>query len=449
MKDVQMKKDHVWHAMKKHDPKQRTMIAEKAEGVWVETIEGERFLDAMSGLWCVNVGYGREELAEAAAAQMKKMAFYPLAHSHFPAMELADKLNEWLGGDYMFFFSNSGSEANETAFKIARQYHSQAGSPHRYKIVSRYRAYHGNTMGALAATGQSQRKVKYEPLATGFLHTIPPDCYHCPLQKEPSSCGLACADLLDQTIDWELSETVAAVIMEPIITGGGLITPPDGYLQKVEAICKKHGALLIIDEVICGFGRTGKPFGFMHEGITPDMITMAKGLTSAYMPLSVTAVRKEIFEAFQNSEEYSHFRHINTFGGHPAACEVAKANLRIIEEENLCERAEKMGELLYQSVKSILAHPNVGDIRHKGLLLGIELVHDKVARTPISGDIINKVIGLCKQQGVLIGRNGDTVAGYTNVLTIAPPLIVDEEELALISKAVRQAIETSCGTVKA
>lgn len=198
-----------------------------------------------------------------------------------------------LGGDYVIFFSNSGSEANETAFKIARQYHHQTGSNERYKIISRYRAYHGNTLGSLAATGQAQRKYKYEPLAPGFIHVAPPDQYRFPEEEGTKPAELKSVQAIDQAMTWELSETVAAVIMEPIITGGGILMPPEQYMQGVKESCEKHGALLIVDEVICGFGRTGKAFGFMNYGVKPDIITMAKGITSAYLPLSATAVKKK------------------------------------------------------------------------------------------------------------------------------------------------------------
>lgn len=275
-------RDYIWHSMKPYSP-DSTLIAEKAEGSWVTDHKGKRYLDAMAGLWCVNVGYGRTELADAAYEQLKQMAYFPLSQSHIPAIKLAEKLNELLGDDYVIFFSNSGSEANETAFKLVRQYHQQNGEPERYKFISRYRAYHGNSMGALAATGQAQRKYKYEPLAPGFLHVAPPDLYRDADQADMNGADLQSVKDIDRVMTWELSETIAGVIMEPIITGGGVIVPPDQYMKGVKEVCEKHGALLIADEVICGFGRTGKPFGFMNYDVKPDIITMAKGITSAYL----------------------------------------------------------------------------------------------------------------------------------------------------------------------
>lgn len=299
-----------------------------------------------------------------------------------PAIKLAEKLNEWLEDDYVIFFSNSGSEANETAFKIARQYHAQKGESDRYKIVSRYRSYHGNTMGSLAATGQAQRKYKYEPLAPGFVHIPPPDTYRMEDGHLENTMKMRCVTDVDRVMTWELSETIAAMIMEPIITGGGILTPPETYMRDVHDICKKHGALLIVDEVICGFGRTGKKFGFMNYGVQPDIITMAKGITSAYLPLSATAVKKEIYEQFKGSQEYDYLRHVNTFGGSPAACALALKNLEILESERLMERSAEKGAILLSELKSRLSnHPNVGDVRGKGLLIGIELVKDKATKS--------------------------------------------------------------------
>ncbi|WP_078379591.1 aspartate aminotransferase family protein [Sutcliffiella halmapala] len=430
----------VWHSMKPFSP-QGTMVVKEAKGAWVTDIDGKRYLDGMSGLWCVNVGYGRTELAEAAYEQLKELAYFPLTQSHVPAIKLAEKLNEWLNDEYVIFFSNSGSEANETAFKIARQYHLQRGEQSRYKIVSRYRSYHGNTMGALAATGQAQRKFKYEPLAPGFVHVAPPDTYRMEeeLSTEPSK--LRSVKDVDQLMTWELSETVAAMIMEPIITGGGILTPPDGYMSAVAEVCKKHGALLIVDEVICGFGRTGKPFGFMNYNVKPDIITMAKGITSAYLPLSATAVKKEIYEEFKGSEEYDYLRHVNTFGGSPASCALALKNLEIMENEGLIERSAEKGTVLLSELKSRLStHPLVGDVRGKGLLVGIELVSNKDTKEPIAMDKINSVIANCKQNGLIIGKNGATVAGYNNVLTLAPPLTITDEDLQFMIKTVSEAI---------
>lgn len=440
--DVWLRNDEklIWHSMKPYNP-DGTMVVTESAGSWITDKDGQRFLDGMAGLWCVNVGYGRQELAEAAYDQLKKMAYFPLTQSHQPAIELAEKLNQLLGDDYVIFFSNSGSEANETAFKIARQYHQQKGEHGRYKIFSRYRGYHGNSMGALAATGQAQRKYKYEPLAPGFIHIAPPDSYRDETSGE-NPHDLPGVKALDQAMTWELSETVAALIMEPIITGGGILVPQDEYMKAAKEVCEKHGALMIVDEVICGFGRTGKPFGFMNYDVTPDIITMAKGITSAYLPLSATAVKREIYEAFKGSEEYDYFRHINTFGGNPAACALALKNIEIMESEKLFERSADLGEKALNTLKNHLQdHQYVGDVRGKGLLIGIEMVSDRETKEPLDVSKVNEVIGYCKQKGVIIGKNGATVAGYNNVLTLSPPLNIEEEDLDLLLSTVMDGIK--------
>jgi taurine-pyruvate aminotransferase len=431
---------YLWHSMKPYNPK-ATIVATKAEGSWITDADGNRYLDAMAGLWCVNVGYGRTELADAAYEQLKEMAYFPLTQSHTPAIKLAEKLNEMLGDEYVIFFSNSGSEANETAFKIVRQYHQQRGEHSRYKIVSRYRAYHGNSAAALAATGQAQRKYKYEPLAPGFLHVAPPDSYRDDTNvSDPKE--LSSVRDIDRLMTWELSETIAAMIMEPIITGGGILVAPDGYMKAAKEVCEKHGALLIVDEVICGFGRTGKPFGFMNYDVKPDIITMAKGITSAYLPLSATAVRRDIYEAFKGTEEYDYFRHVNTFGGNPAACALALKNLEIMDTEKLYDRSRDLGKLALDELSNLLKdHPYVGNVRGKGLLIGIELVKDKKTKEPLDVALVNQVIAACKQEGVLIGKNGATVAGFNNVLTLSPPLNIREEDLQFVIKTLTNSLK--------
>ena len=432
---------YVWHSMKPYNPK-ATFVIEKSTGARVVDVDGKEYIDAMAGLWCVNVGYGREELAKAAYEQMVKNTYTPLSFSHAPAIQLAEKLNELLGDEYVIFFSNSGSEANETAFKIARQYHHQRGESSRWKIVSRYRAYHGNSFGALAATGQAERKYRYEPLAPGFLHVAPPDSYRNNEDGFENPLDIPSVKEVDRVMTWEFSDTIAAMILEPIITGGGVIIPPEGYLKGIEAVCKKHGALMIVDEVICGFGRTGKPFGFMNYGVKPDIITMAKGITSAYLPLSATAVRREIYEAFNDSGDYDYFRHVNTFGGNPAACALAIKNIEIMERENLFERSRVKGAEMLEALRDALKdEPIVGDVRGKGLLIGIELVSNKDTKEPLDVKLVNEVITKSKAKGVIINKNGATVAGFNNVITIAPPLNISDEDIEKVIFEVVNAIK--------
>jgi taurine-pyruvate aminotransferase len=432
---------YVWHAMSGYDPSTSTMIVEKGDGAWITDTDGNRYLDGMSGLWCVNVGYGREELARAAYEQLKQMSFYPLMKSHLPAIELGEKLNQWLEDEYVFFYSNSGSEANEVAFKIARQYQEQNGESDRWKFVSRYRAYHGQTMGALAATGQALRKYRYEPLTPGFIHVSPPDLYRRPDGIDPDTYGQECAHDIERAMMWELPQTIAGVIMEPIITGGGILVPPENYLSNVKEICEKYGSLLIVDEVICGFGRTGTPFGYQNYGVKPDIVTMAKGITSAYFPLSATAVRREIYETFAGETAYERFRHVNTFGGHPAGCAVAVRNMEIMEEEDLFRRSAQMGERLRKELSGLEDHPNVGDIRNKGLLFGIELVEDKETKEPAGPERVAAAISGCRERGLVIANNADTVAGLNNVLTLAPPLSITDDDLEFIVEVLEGCFE--------
>lgn len=441
-KQILLEKDrtHMWHHMSQYNP--NPLIVTGGEGSWITDVDGNRYLDGMSGIWSVNIGYGRRELAEAAYEQLKALSFFPLTQSHVPAIELSKKVSEWLGEEYRVFFSNSGSEANEVAFKVARQFHSHQGQPNRYKFISRYRAYHGNSMGSLAATGQSIRKITYEPLAPGFLHVPPPYCYRCSFGKSYGSCNLECAQVFDEVINWESAETIAAVIMEPVITGGGVIVPPPEYLPKIREICDKYGVLLHIDEVICGFGRSGRKFGHHNFGIRPDIVTMAKGITSSYLPLSATAVRAEIADRFNEPGVNRHLRHINTFGGHPASCAVALRNMELMENENLVEKAEQLGWELRQKLAVIGEHPNVGDIRSFGFLAGIEMVEDRATKEPAAPDKVAKVIGECKKRGLIIGKNGDTIPRFNNILTLAPPFSTSSEEIDFIVRVVQEALAT-------
>lgn len=432
-KEALLEKDreYVWHHISPHND--NPMIVESGEGSWISDVEGNRYLDGMSGLWCVNVGHGREEIAEAAAQQMKKLAYASLSHSHVPAIELSEKLNEWLGGGYRIFYSNSGSEANEVAFKIARQYFHQTGKPAKHKFISRHRAYHGNSMGALGATGQSMRKLKYEPLGVGFTHVPPPYCYRCPFGQTKESCSLQCAQAFEDAIVWEGADSVAGIIVEPAITGGGVIVPEDAYLKRVREICDKHDVLLIVDEVICGLGRSGEKFGHQNFGVRPDIVTMAKGLTSAYVPLSATAVSAELYASFKEPGVDSHFRHVNTFGGNPVSCAVALKNLEIIESEGLVSRSAHNGRMLRTLLEPLENHPNVGDIRSFGSAIGIELVTDRRSKTPAPAGFVGGIIASCKTKGLIVGKNSDTVPGFINIITLCPPFVTTDEELAFIA----------------
>ncbi len=432
----------VWHQLA-GPPREGAKVPltiEEGHGAWITDSAGTSYLDGLSGQWCVNVGYGREELVEAAADQLRRLAFQPLTRAHPPALALADRLDGLLGGGWTSLFSNSGSEANELAFKVARQHHQLVGEAGRFKVISRYRAYHGSTLGALSATGQALRRHQYEPLAPGFLHVPPPDLYRRPDGEEAEAYGRRMAAELEQTIRYELPETVAAVIMEPIITGGGVLIPPDSYLPAVAEACARHGVLLILDEVICGFGRTGRWFGHEVAGIRPDIVTMAKGITSAYMPLAATLVSDAVLAPF-DSEGAARLRHINTFGGHPAACAVALANLDLMEREGLLARSAQLGAELLERLRTAIGdHPMVGDVRGRGLLVGIELVTDRATKEPVPTATSVGVVAAAQEAGLLVGRNADTAMGLDNVIALAPPLSITDADLDHIVEALTGAV---------
>lgn len=436
---IKKDKDYLWHALTQYKKSQEYIpkIFTHGEGVNLFDIDGKKYIDGVSGLWCVNVGYGQKKLNEAAYEQMNKLPYYPLTASHIPAIKLSEEINKALGYKAKIHYSNSGSEANEVAFKIARQYQVQKNNEQlRYKIISRYRAYHGNTFGTLSATSQAGRKFKYEPLLPGFSQIHPPYCYRCPHGKKYPGCNLECAEELLQVINYEGEDTVAAFIGEPIMSGGGVIVPPPEYWPRIAEICKEKGVLLIFDEVVSGFGRTGEIFGFKHWGVEPDIISFAKGLTSGYLPLSATAVKEEFFQGFVSDEDdKAQFRHVNTFGGHPASCAVAIANIELINELHLADRAKEKGDYFVGLIdEELRGLPIVGDIRYKGLFIGIELVKDKELKTPLEESYLAALIKKAQEQGIIIGKNSTTIPNFSNVLILAPPLIIKNSELDIIAK---------------
>lgn len=419
----------VWHPLTQHRDYQ-PLVIERGQGSYVYDITGGEFLDAAAGLWCVNVGYGRQELIDAGAKQLATLAYYPLTQSHPAAIALAERLANLLPHVPHLYFSNSGSEANETAFKIVRQYWRQAGKPDKVKILARQRAYHGSTLGALSATGQSERKRGYEPLAPGFIQVSAPYCYRCPFGQAFPQAPHQCALDFERRIQIEGPDTVAAIIVEPIVAGGGVLVPPTDYLLQVAHIAHQYDVKLIIDEVVTGFGRTGEMFAHVGYGIQPDIVTMAKGLASGYMPIGATAVSHEIFEAFLGDVDSGrHFRHVNTFGGHPVAAAVALANIDVIEHERLAEKSRVQGERLLGHLTQRLQDIDyVGDVRGKGLLVGIELVNDRDNKKPASDHTMRFLARYMRDHGILAGKSTDVEAEQNNVFIFAPPLIITEAE---------------------
>ncbi len=439
--------DYLWRPMTQHqlfqDKPANKMVT--AKGCYITDQDGKTYLDGLAGLWCVNVGYGRSELAEVAKEQMETMAYLAPVMTHSPAVDLANKLKTMLGLEGHVYFSSSGSEANEVAFKIARQYHLQSGKPggeRRYKIISRHRAYHGNTMGSMAATGQAERKMGYDPMPPGFLHIMPPYPYRAHPKLTAEEHGEECARMLEETIIHEGAETVAAFIMEPMISGGGILVPPDNYIPRVREICDRYGVLLIFDEVVSGFGRTGKMFGHQNWNTYADIFSFAKGISSGYMPLAATMVQDHIFEKFYGDPSgLSHFRQINTYGGHPVSTAVGLRNIEIIEREALPENARQMGEYTMNLLRDSLgAHPWVGEIRGKGLLMGVELVEDRETKVPLDGAKVGGIIAHCQQNGVLVGRNGNTVPGRSNVVIMAPPLVLQPADADRMVETLQNAL---------
>jgi taurine-pyruvate aminotransferase len=427
---VQQDLANVLHPIVQHKVlESRQTVVTGAEGSTIFDADGTAYLDAMAGLWCVNIGYGRTELAEVAATQMRQLSYFPHTAMNLPAAALAEKINGLMGGGYHTYFVNSGSEANEAGFKIARQYmkHEHPGE-YRFKTVSRYFAYHGTTLATLDAGGMGERKAKFEPFSGDFVHVAPPYCYRCPFGLSYPSCGLACVKNMESAILGEGPETVAEVIVEPVMSGVGVAVPPEEYLPEVERICRKYGILLHVDEVINGFGRTGKMFAHQHYGVSPDIIAIAKGISSAYMPIAATVVKNRVFDSFYGDPEQNRqVAQVNTYGGHPVAAAVALRNIEIMEAEKLADRSAEIGAYLLDGLRTLMRHKVVGDVRGKGLLLGVELVADRAAKEPVDAATMAKLVDFCRDYGVLVGRGGGG-RRYGNTITLSPPLVITRAE---------------------
>ena len=430
---------HVWHPVLN----QRTLdenplsVMVRAEGCTVTDAEGNDYLDAMAGLWCVNIGYGRKEVADAAYAQLLELPYYPLTQVNVPAARLSAKLAEILPADLNhIYFVSTGSEAVDTALKIARAWGQKNGG--RFKIIARYQGYHGATLGASSVTGQTLRRKGFEPLLPGVIHVQAPYFFRSGAKSE-EELAERCAEELDAVIRYQGPESVAAFIAEPVIGGGGSIPPPADYFQRVREVCDRHGVLLIIDEVICGFGRTGGLFACDTYGIRPDMMTIAKGLSSAYIPIGATAVSDAVFGAL-NSEDMESFSQINTYGGHPVACAAALKNIEILLREDLPGNARRVGGRLGAGLKKLGDIPCVGEVRGIGLIWGVEMVREDGAPLPAEG--LAKILEYAKKEGVLFGKNSGVADAPSNTLTISPPLILKEEEadriVAVLGSALRK-----------
>ena len=446
---IEEDKQYLWHHLTQHKPylAGEPPIYVKANGCTLTNIHGKEYLDAVSGgVWCVNVGYGRETMAKAVYDQMCEMPYYALSAGNVPAIKLAKKIVGMMPDrERRVYFSNSGSEANEKAFKLARLYGRVHLKKEKYKILYRHRDYHGTTLAALSATGQEERRMGFGPLVPGFEMVPESFCYRCPFGKSYPGCDLECATVVEKTILEQGPDSVAAFIVEPITAGGGILEPVKEYFPMVQQICRKYDVLLIMDEVVCGFGRTGKWFGHQHFDVQPDMVTMAKGMASSYLPLSATAVSNEIFSAFitDPADKFGYFRDISTYGGCAGGCAAGLENVRIIEEEKLLDRVRDMGDYLLGQLNELKSLPKVGDVRGRGLFAGVEFVEDKKTKAPVDETYVMKILGMAFNDGVLLGRMNRSVPGLNNVLTLAPAYIMTKEEIDRVVATLKKAILAS------
>ncbi len=391
-----------------------------AEGSYFMDSEGKRYLDFSSQLVCSNLGHDNERVKDALAKQGEELFYIAPGFTTKPASLLAQKIAEVTPGDLCkSYLSLGGAEANEAAIKIARFY---TGAP---KLIARFRSYHGATSGAIGLTGDPRRL--YAPVPPGVVHAPDCYCYRCPFGLEHPGCGVRCAKYIGEMIEMEGAENVAAVFVEPIVGSNGILVPPDEYMPKLRRICDETGTLLVADEVMTGFGRTGEWFCVNHWGVVPDIMTLAKGLTSAYIPLSATVVRKPIADFF---EEDNLFCHGQTYANHPLGCAAGLAAIQEYERLGLIKRAKKMGEILGKRLMELKDdHPSVGDVRGKGLFWGIEPVKDRDTREPfVTRRQRFEPTILSRMAGEALGR-GVYVMTVLNTMIVAPPLVVTEEEM--------------------
>jgi putrescine aminotransferase len=410
------------------------LIFTSGEGATLTDVDGREYIDGMASLWNVNVGYGRSELAGAAADQMKTLAFSS-AYGGFgtaPAIELAARLAELAPGDLeVTYFASGGAEANDTAYKIARLYWTLRGEPERVNIISRLRDYHGLTYGATSATGLPNFWKGFGPLAPGFLHAPAPDPYRYSGEGSP---GAAYVEALEDVVLRAGAQTVAAVVAEPVQGAGGVIVPPADYFPLLRKLCDKHGLLLIADEVITGFGRTGRWFALEHWNVQADLMIFAKGVTSGYLPLSGVMLTRSVHDTLKSAKGL--FAHGFTYSGHPTACAVALRNLQILEDEHLVERAAERGAYLQQRLQELRSHEIVGDIRGLGLVAGVELVRDRGTKESFdpSLGVARRVWLDALEQGVIVRPlPGD-------VLAMSPPFVITEEQIDRVVGALDKAI---------
>ena len=410
----------------------------KGRGSILQDAEGHEYIDGLAGLWNINVGHGRAELAQAAFEQMSTLAYHSayIGGTNLPAINLARKLSELTYPNInTFYFTTSGAESSESSFKTARFYWKALGKPDKVKIISRMRGYHGVTMAAMSATGMPAYWTMFEPRVPNFLHIESPYPYRFQHNDKSVSAGVDAANLLEKKILEEGADTVAAFIAEPVQGAGGVIVPPADYFPRIREICDKYDVLFISDEVITGFGRTGKWFGLEHYNVEPDIMQFAKAITSGYVPLGGIGVSDKIAEVINSVPPSQRWMHAATYSGHPTCCAVALANLKIIEDEKLVERAAVQGAKLMQSLASLRGMEGVGDVRGLGLIAAVEIVADKntKAQFPADRQTSQRMMDALLAKGL-----------YTRVLfdaiAVCPPLIVTDSQIDQIAQIIRETI---------
>jgi putrescine aminotransferase len=397
------------------------MIISEGHGLILKDIRGKEYIDALSGAVCVNLGYSCEELPQVAMAQMAKLS-YLMNWSDFAStatIEYAGKLAEFTpDGLDRFFFANSGSEANESAYKIARYYWINQGKERKTKIISRQHSYHGLNLASMSATGMERFHERFGPLVPEFIRIPTAYCYRCPFGKEYPDCKLECAEALAKTIDQEGEDTIAAFVAEPIHGTAGTIIPPPEYWPRVTKICKERNVLLILDEVMTGFGRTGKNFACEHWNFVPDMMLMSKGIINSALPLSAVAITEKVFQGMCGPKA---FYHLYTCAANPVCCAVAMKNLEILLRKNLVENSAEVGKYMLERLQELEVYPHVGEVRGLGLFAAFEIVEDKKTRAP-QGNLAKKLVATARERGLIV-----RVAG--TAIQVAPPLIATKADI--------------------
>jgi putrescine aminotransferase len=421
-------------------------IFASAKGSILKTTDGREFIDSLSALWNVHIGHGRPELAEVAARQMQTLDYASayVGCSNEPAIRLAERIVGLAYGNMAaVYFTTGGAEANESAFKFARYHWKRMGKPNKVKVISRRYGYHGVTLAAMSATSLPNYHKMFGPVVQEFLQVAPPYPYRWPGNGD---AGIGAADAVEEAILAEGADTIAAIIAEPVMGSGGVIVPPPSYFPRLREICDRHNVLLIADEVITGFGRTGRWFGLSHWGVQPDLFSFAKGVTSGYLPLGGVVISKQMHQVLLDAPADEKFMHAATYSGHPVCCAVGLANIDIIEKEGMVERAQVQGDRFRRGLETLRSLPAVGEVRGIGMLAAIELVRDKGSRTPAKG-LGAKVVAEAAKRGLLVrlraAADGPPASGDT--LCFAPPLSTPEATLDQIVSIIGESIQAADG----